>query len=245
MNALERTRERFTTTNWADLLALRDASPEVRRRLTENLITRYWPSVYAYLRHERRSREDTADLTHPFLLPLPLGRSLFPRADASRGRLRALLLTALKRFVIDEHRRTHTHRPLITFSDELLAHEESKDVDGEFSTVDQAFERRWALALLEEAMRRCEAHFRESGRPNHWLIFDERVLRPAVSRNDSPPLAVSASAFGFDSPAMAAAAVQTVKRRLDALLREVVAETVRGPSSVDDELAAVKTALRG
>ena len=57
---------------------------------------------------------------------------------------------------------------------------------------------------------------------------------------EPPPLHEVAAAHGFASPQLAAAAVQVVKRRVDALLREVVAETVTDEGDVDDELAELR-----
>jgi hypothetical protein len=95
------------------------------------------------------------------------------------------------------------------------------------------------MNLLEEALRRCEAHFQRSGRHGHWALFEARVLQPAVHRTRPPPLSELAEAAGFPSPALAAAAVQGVKRRVVALFREVVAETVEDGANVDAELEAV------
>ena len=99
------------------------------------------------------------------------------------------------------------------------------------------------MGLFEEALRRCESHFRESGRAAHWELFEARILRSAISGNEPGPLGEMPEAMGFASPALAAAAVQVVKRRAMALLREVVAETVDNPADVEAELADVRRFL--
>lgn len=86
--------------------------------------------------------------------------------------------------------------------------------------------------------RRCETHFESAERAGHWRLFEARVVR------ESPvPLVEAAATFGFASAALAAAAVQTVKRRLDAILREVVAETARDEGEAGLEFEQVVSML--
>jgi hypothetical protein len=223
-----------------------------RREAMAALTTRYWAAVYAYLRTQRQmSREDAAELTQAFFAHVVIGRRLFERADESRGRLRSLLLTALRRFIIDEYRHEVIHGAEALIPQDALDREDARfgpeaaaGSDGELCHApDENFERRWAMGLLEESLRRCERHFRQTGRAAHWELFEWRVLRPAVTRNQAAPLAELAPRLGFRSPALAAAAVQVVKRRAAAFLRESVAETVEGDSEIEAELAEVRRRL--
>jgi RNA polymerase sigma-70 factor (ECF subfamily) len=239
---LEHTYDRFRTTCWTEIRALGEGDDSQRREALEALIARYWPPVYAHLRARGQDRESAAELTQAFFAEVILDRDLFSRAQPGRGRLRTLLLTALKRFRIDQHRRAAARGAQITIPLEALHIEEARlgraTRDGE-----QVFGRRWAMGLFEEALRRCENHFRDSGRAAHWDLFEARILRPAISGTEPGPLSEMPQARGFASPALAAAAVQVVKRRAMALLREVVAETVDNLTDVDAELAEVRRFL--
>jgi RNA polymerase sigma-70 factor (ECF subfamily) len=236
---LEQTYERFRTTTWTQIRALGEGDGKQRGEALGALIGRYWPAVYAHLRSQGQGSEAAAELTQSFFAEVVLDRGLFEKAEPHRGRLRTLLLTALKRFQIDKHRRRSARGSDITIPMDLL-HMEDARLAATPPGVDHAFERRWAMGLFEEALKRCEGHFRDSGREKHWELFEARILRPAITRNEPKALAELAEPMGFASPALAAAAVQVVKRRVTALLREVVAETLDDQADVEAELAEVR-----
>lgn len=223
---LEHTGARFHTTRWTLLDAARAGDPAMHAAALDELVRRYWPPIYAYLRRAGAPRAEAAETTQAFFADVVLQRRLFESADSHAGRLRSLLLTALKRFSIDQHRRRHARGgPTIPF--DRLDHEESAlSAAPPAASAEDAFDRRWALARLQEALARCEHHFRSAGRARHWRAFEARLLSPAISATPPPPLAELASALGFRTPADAAAAVQTVSKRLRALLRELAIETV-------------------
>jgi RNA polymerase sigma-70 factor (ECF subfamily) len=242
LTGLEQTYERFRTTRWTQIRALGEGDEDQRRAALEALVNRYWPAVYAHLRARGQDREAAAELTQAFFAEVVLHRDLFTRARPGRGKLRTLLLTALKRYRVDRRRRAVAHGADVTIPIEALHSEEArlKRPEGEVGDI---FERRWALGLFEEALRRCEAHFRESGRSAHWELFEARILRPAIAGHEPAPLTAMPEAGVFASPALAAAAVQVVKRRAMGLLREVVAETVDDEADVEAELAEVRRYL--
>jgi RNA polymerase sigma-70 factor (ECF subfamily) len=242
LTGLEQTYERFRTTRWTQIRALGEGDKDQRRAALEALVTRYWPAVYAHLRSRGQDRESAAELTQAFFAEVVLHRDLFTKAAPGRGKLRTLLLTALNRFRVDRRRRAVARGVEVTIPIEALHAEEAR-LGHPPGAVDCHFERRWALGLFEKALRRCEQHFRDSGRAAHWELFEARILRPAIAGSAPPPLAEMPQAKRFASPALAAAAVQVVKRRAMGLLREVVAETVDDEADVDAELAEVRRYL--
>jgi RNA polymerase sigma-70 factor (ECF subfamily) len=239
---LQQTYERFRTTKWTQIRALGKGDAEQRDEAMAALISRYWPAVYAHLRSRGQGSEAAAELTQAFFAEVVLDRGLFEKAEPHRGRLRSLLLTALKRFQIDKHRRGTARGSDITIPMDALQLEDAK-LGPTPPGADHVFERRWAMGLFEEALKRSEGHFRDSGREKHWELFEVRILRPAITRNEPKALAELAEPMGFASPALAAAAVQVVKRRVTALLREVVAETLDDQADVEAELAEVREYL--
>jgi len=173
-----------------------------------------------------------------------LARSLYERADPGRGRLRTLVLSALRNFARDTHRREQTRGSGIVLHVSNLAHEETLLAAAGDESAGRSFDRRWALALFEEALRRAETHFLNTGRAGHWRLFDARVVHPALRCSEPEPLENAAAACGFRSAADGAAAVQTVKKRVWALLDEVIAETVEDPESCAEERALVLSLVR-
>jgi len=232
---MEQTGASFVTTCWTLIDRARSGDEETRRAAAEECARLYWPPVYACARRLTRTRDEALDLTQAFFADVVLARGLFDRADRATGSARSLVRAALKRFATDQWRRGQARGQGMLVSGEAIEREEGLARDEDPGT---AFDRRWALSMFEEAMRRCETHFEHAGRARHWRLFEARVVR------ESPvPLSEAATAHGFDSAPLAAAAVQTVKRRLDAILREVVAETARDQREATSEFEQVLALL--
>jgi RNA polymerase sigma-70 factor (ECF subfamily) len=227
------THAEFQTTCWTLVREL-GGEGDAAQRAADEAMRRYWPAVYAFLRRSGFRRERAEETTQAFFTDVVIGRSLFERADPDLGRLRTLLLSALKRYLVDLHRREVARGSRNRLPAEAIEREEGNWADVEMDGPD-AFEIRWASAQLEESMRRCEAHYRSSGKAAHWEAFEDRVVRPAVGSGTPTPLGELATRLGFRGPADAAAAVQVVRKRALALLREVVGETVRDETEIEQE----------
>ena len=231
---------RFETTRWSLVQRLHGSDDE-RSVALDELSRIYRPVVYSYLRRRGLQPDDADEATQDFFETVVLSRALFDHADPAR-RLRTLILTALQRREIDRARRRkarggpHLSLDALNREEALLA----SDLPGDPA---QAFERRWATAQVEEAMRRCESHYLAACKPGHWAIFEARVVRPAISPCAPVPTADIAAACGFRTPADANAAVQTVKKRFTSILREVVAETLPDECAVDEEYERIRTVL--
>jgi hypothetical protein len=172
-----------------------------------------------------------------------LGRQLLLHADQARGRLRTLILTALKNFTVDQHRRAGARADpgVVTLSD--LDAEETIFAPPPNADPDAAFDRRWALAQLHEALARGEAHFRASNKARSWEAFAARIVAPAIGTCPPVPLARVAQELGFANSADAAAAVQTVKKRVLAILRELAAEVTENAADAEAEYERVVALL--
>src|SRR5688500_2818259 len=94
----------FPNTSWTLIDAIRDPAHPQHEEASQQLAGRYWPPVYAYLRWSGKNQHEALDLAQGFFATVVLQRKLFEHADGSRGRLRALVLAALKNYLIDEHR---------------------------------------------------------------------------------------------------------------------------------------------
>jgi DNA-directed RNA polymerase specialized sigma24 family protein len=240
--SLDETRARFQTTEWTLVSRLRDGDAEERSRAMDVLVRRYWPAVYAWLRRDGHERDQAAEIVQHFFADVVLVRGLLERADRESGRLRNLLLSSLRNFLVDRHRRHEARGAGVCIALEEIREEEAIALEMQ-GTPAEAFERRWALAALEEALTRCERHFAGNGRIGHWSAFHARIVAPARGGCAAPPLARVAEECGFASPTDTAAAIQVVKRRVLMLLREVVGETVEGTEEQDDEFRRVISLL--
>ncbi len=239
---LERTDAAFESTQWTVLNALRAADAAVRCAAAERIAQTYWPPVYAAARRLVRTRDEAAELTQGFFSDVVFGRRLLERADPARGTLRSLIRSALKRYATDRWRSSRSRGAGRTVPLGSLDREDALRIGGD---SESAFDRRWALALMEEALRRCEGHFEGNGRARHWRLFQARVLLPALHDLEPRALGEDARDCGFETAADGAAAVQTVKRRLEAILREVVGETLSDPDELAGEYRAVLSLIEG
>lgn len=227
----------FPETLWTLVACAERANGAEGARARQALACMYWPAVYAFLRRSGRTRGTAEELTQAFFTDVVEGRDLFAGASSERGRLRTLMVAALKNYQIDVHRREASRRVDCTWSLSSfdVEEEERRGVSraGESPEVD--FDRQWAAAVVREALRRCRAHFEGSGKARHWKLFELRVVQPVAAPSEPPSLAGLSSELGFRSSADAAAAMQVVKKRFDAILREVTAETTAPGDDAEDE----------
>src|SRR5580693_2515632 len=95
----------FPVTQWSLIARASHVDVETRRRALGELLERYVPAVRCYLTLGKRIDPDRADdILQGFLASKILDEHLIERADQQRGKFRTFLLTALDRFIINQHR---------------------------------------------------------------------------------------------------------------------------------------------
>lgn len=224
----------FPSTNWRliEEAAHASSSPDALR----DVIKSYQRPIYAYLTKSKRlSPQEAEELTQSFLVSKLLESDLLTRADCERGRFRALLLTALERFLIDEHRRRST----------ALRHELSKAADpgGTVEPTVDVFDIEWARGMLEQTIALMRSELEQSGRPELWELFEVRVLSPALHGTEPPSYAALCKRFGFQTPTQACSAVVTAKRMFARTLRQVVSRYERSEEGIESEIGDLKRIL--
>src|SRR5207248_1380618 len=115
--------------------------------------------------------------------------------------------------------------------DELLAREVGDVELVDRLTADRIYERRWALALLEQVLARLAEEYQIAG---NAILFDQ--LKPLLT--DEPgqsSQAKLAHELGMNENAVKQA-LYRLRQRYRLLLREEIAETVADPGDVEDEL---------
>lgn len=233
MSALDTARQ-FQTTSWT-LIVRAGGNPAA----LEVLLEQYWSPIYAYLRRKGYQRADAADLTQAFIAKVVLDRHLIERADPVKGRFRSFLLTALRNFVIDETRQSSLRHERSWPAEQLDLAEPS-----EHDRPEDAFQRQYVTRVLELTLSRLEAHCRARGMERQWTVFDLRILRPIQQACDPVPFEELAKHVRVKSLQELYTMLQTMKRRFEAELRTVVADTVDdGVELVEAELQEVKMLL--
>jgi len=224
----------FATTHWPLVLSAGRNDTTRARDALAGLCQTYWPALHAYVRRRGFSSHDAEDLTQEFFARL-LEHNWIARADARKGRFRSFLLTALKRFLADQsdkaraQKRGGGQRP-VSLDSEPGGFREAADPAGE-PPADLAYDRQWALALLERTMARLRAEFAQAGKDREF----ERLKAFLTTDRKEIPYAEAAAAAGLGEGA-ARVAVHRLRQRYRELFRQEIARTVAGPGEVDAEL---------
>ena len=235
-----RERVPFATTRWTTVNAAAHDSDARATALCE-LCEIYWPPLYAYLRNQGHSPEEAQDLTQGCFVRL-LETDAIRSADPARGRFRSFLLTALKRYVINEYQRgatarrggRHLHLTLDFDDAERTYSRERRDDD----TPERQFERKWALIALDRALRRLRDECEQDGKGE----MGEALLPYLTDTGDLPSYRVIAAELQLTEGAVKVA-VHRLRRRYGAILRLEIAETVTDPEEIESELRELLRAV--
>ena len=227
-------RQVFVTTRWSLVVAAaRGASPAAADALA-SLCQAYWYPLYAYVRRRGYSAEDAQDLTQEFFSRL-LQNNWLGQADRERGRFRTFLLSALSHFLANEWDRERARKrgggaqivPLQLGAAETRYGKEPADP----FTPEEAYERRWAVTLLDQVLERLEKEYSASSK--HELF---KALKSClVGEAESQPYAVLAGRLRVSEGATKVA-VHRLRQRYRHLLREEIGNTVANPREVDEEM---------
>src|SRR5262249_7719368 len=180
-------------------------------------------------------------LTQAFFATM-LEKNYLGDAERERGRFRTFLLAAVKHFLANEWDKAHavkrgggqTAVPIDPQEAEGWGIEEAI----EQRTPESLFERRWALSVLGQVMKKLQVEFAAAGKAEY---FDK--LSPLLG-SDGPPNAYEGlSAELGASPGALRVAVHRMRGRYRDLLRAEIAETVSTPAEIDDEIRFLLSAL--
>jgi RNA polymerase sigma-70 factor (ECF subfamily) len=234
---------KFTTTHWSVVanLAQRD-TPEFTMAF-ENLCRAYWYPLYAHVRQRGHPPPEAQDLTQGFFLHL-LERKPFLGLHPAKGRFRSFLLAAVDLFLADQRARQCAQKrgggrellPLDATEAEARYRLEPTDD----RSPDRLFERRWALALLDQVLVRLQQEYAASGRAELFRQLEPFLVEGAQAR----PWGDVASELGLTEDAVKKA-VQRLRHRYGLLFREEVAQTLADPAEIEDELRHLREVLSG
>jgi RNA polymerase sigma factor (sigma-70 family) len=224
----------FATTRWTMVNAAGHRSdPHASEALAE-LCQIYWPPLYGYLRGRGHAPEEAQDLTQGFFARL-LERQDIRAAEQARGRFRGFLLTALKRYVINEHERATAARRggrhvrlALDFDDAERTYAlERRNED----TPERVFDRKWAAITLDRALQRLREECYQAGKG-----AEANALLPYLTdSSELPTYRVVAGELALTEGAVKVA-VHRLRQRFGAILRLEVGETVLKPDEVADEM---------
>lgn len=229
--------DRFSPTRWT-LVQQSSGTDESAREALAELCQEYYAPVVAFLRRDGRPEDDARDLAHGFFARV-LEDGGFGDADRSRGSFRSYLLGALKHHLQHERRKLGAtkrgggieHVPLGAPGGggpgPEVAGPGSPGVESE-----RAFDRQWAVTLLERAMSALETEFARMGKSAHF----EHLRRWLTSQGAAGDQAEAAARLGMSVNALRVA-IHRIRQRFATLVREEIAHTVAGgEAEVTEEL---------
>ncbi len=224
----------FATTHWSVVLQAGDGDSPTAKAALERLCATYWFPLYAHVRRRGHGPHEAPDLTQEFFAVL-LRRNSLARVGPEKGRFRTFLLTSFDYFLNDQTDRDRAAKrggglPLI-FLDALDAEQRFAFEPKTDETPDKAFDRRWAVALLEQAFTRLESEQAQSGKAELFARlkpFLAREIEPGEYDALAPQLGVL--------PNTLAKTVQRLRLRARELLIEEAAHTVAVTGDAEREL---------
>ncbi len=236
-----RPNDSFATTRWSVVLAAgRRSSPKASAAL-EELCGGYWYPLYVYVRRRGFGPNDAADLTQAFFAQL-LEKNRLEHVEPGKGRFRSFLIASMKHFLANEWHKSRTQRrgggrvPIsIDFATADTAYRlEPMDE----MTAERAFERRWALTVLDRVLGQLRAEYIANGRGDAFDRIKETITYRDVAgrhREIAADLAMTEGAVKV--------AVHRMRRRYRELLMQEVSQTVSAAGEIDNEVNELFNAL--
>jgi RNA polymerase sigma factor (sigma-70 family) len=224
----------FATTHWSVVLAAGEKSSPAAAAALEELCRIYWYPLYGFVRRQGHSAPDAEDLTQGFFCHL-LQKGHFRKANRDRGKFRTFLLVSLNHFLINEWKRAGRQKrggDLTFLSFDTHRAEEryaSEPIDG--TTPASAYERQWAVALVEQVFSILRAEYAGSDKGQLFEALKLSVLGDAPAATH----AEMARKLNLSEGAVKVARYR-LRQRFREALRAQVAHTVAGPEEIDEEL---------
>jgi RNA polymerase sigma-70 factor (ECF subfamily) len=224
----------FVTTHWSVVLTAAGSDTPRAQAALGQLCRLYWYPIYHFIRRQGHAMHDAQDLTQEFFARL-LEKNWVAHADQSRGRFRSFLLLVLERFLaVEWHKANALKRggsrhcvplPLDTAETRYASE------PAEAGTPEQAFEKQWALTLLETVLRELRSEHEQEGKGR---LFE--ALKPCLlGSRESQPYATLATEQAMSEGAIKVA-VHRLRQRYRERLKAEIAHTVASPADVDAEM---------
>ena len=234
--------EIFATTRWTVVLAAGGRGTPQADVALEELCRTYWYPLYVYVRRHGHSREDAEDLTQAFFTRL-LEKNFLEGVSSDRGKFRAFLLVAVKRFLANEWDRANCQKrgggvaPLSLDWQDADTRYQINPADN--ISPDKLYDRAWAMTVLERVITRLRDEHSADGKAAVYSQC-ERFL---MLGKDAISYGQAAAALQISEGTLRVT-VHRLRRRYRELLREEIGQMLSDPALADEEMQALFSALR-
>ena len=229
----------FATTRWSLILSSGDSDgdEEQARAALGELCRIYWRPVFLFVYRSGYAPEDAQDLTQDFFVMI-LETAWFQHANENRGRFRSFLLVSLQNFLNEARTKNHTLKRggamRFVSWDNWMAEAPSEFISThaqETLPAEMLFDLRWAVTVVEHALRRLGEECEARGRRR---LFDA-LSRYLTAERAEVSYAELAAKLGLEESAIKRQ-LHNLRERYRWLLRDEVAHTVADPTEVDAEI---------
>ena len=235
--------DEFRTTHWSVIVSSREQDSDVRQKSLGELCETYWYPLFAYLRRNGHSPEETADYVQGFFVEL-IDKDFLEAVSPEKGHFRWFLMSAIKRFVSKQIEKQSAqkrggNRQLFSLNmDDAEQRYQMEPVDG--WSAEKLFDRRWAMTVLQQALDQLRSEQEKNGKLELYLELQPTLS--GVSMTTEQYTAIGGR-LGMLAGAVKVAAMRLRQKYRDAI-RDIVSQTVVGLDDVSDELDELYSALR-
>ncbi len=226
----------FPTTRWTRIVEAQQ-TPTLRRELLGELLQAYWRPLFVLARRSGLSREAAEDAVQGLWLRL-LEHDALGRLDRERGSLRGFLCAALRNFIASDLERAGAQK---RGAGRVVA---SADFDAAESALgqaplapDAAYEREWALTVVQQALALLRAEFESGARRGTYELALE-----VFGFGEERPYRELAQARGMSVTQLKAFAFRA-RGRFQVIVETLVADTVPAQGDLPAEVQKVWGAL--
>lgn len=224
----------FRTTHWSMVLRAGQGGSTDSAVALETLCRTYWYPLYVYVRRQGYGPQDAEDLTQEFFARLLRLNSLEVVAP-HRGKFRTFLLVSLNHYLSDARdtaraAKRGSGQTVLSLDDESAEQRYRLEPSADASP-EVLFDRRWMLALLEQALNRLGQEYASAGKAAQFELLKEFLQNPT----DGGDYDRVAAALGLN-PGAVAVAVHRLRQRYRDLVRAEIAQTVSSPEEMEEEL---------
>jgi RNA polymerase sigma-70 factor (ECF subfamily) len=227
-------RGEFTTTHWSVVLKAGDGASPLAFAALDQLCRAYWFPLYVYVRRQGFDPPEAQDMTQGFFEQL-IAKEFLKDVDPNKGRFRSFLLAAMKHYVLNH--RKHAGR-LKRGGNQIIVPIDTDQAETRFlgeagaeSTAERAFDRRWAMTVMERGLQRLREEYDATDKEPLFRALKKFIsaeAAPGEYGELAPGLGLTRNAVGV--------AVHRLRQRYGELIRAEVADTVAQPLEVEAEM---------
>lgn len=232
----------FPSTHWSIVVQIQrgESEGESANQAVDELCAIYWRPVYFFVRWKGLSPEDAQDVTQEIFSSL-VGARRFEQVSPEHGTLRSFLKAVAVRHVNEFLRfegRKKRGGGTVRVQFDSGEVESILSQESEVAEPEAAFDRKWALEILDAAAGDLRKKHEKAGRTDWFEALYPQITPSAGSKRYSEladQLGTSLSSIKVG--------VHRMRQQYREVLRARVAETVEGDEALEQELAALQAAL--